>query len=79
MLSDLIGLAIGIAGTVAYLYLWNRVLVSCQPDTNLPPEDPENKRRTWRRRSWQLLFLLLLTPYVLLLFRLMDLARPQAG
>jgi hypothetical protein len=79
VLADVLDLVIGIAGTVAYLYPWNRLLVSQQPDLDLPPDDPENQRRKRRRRLWQLLFLLLLTPYILLLFRLMDLAHSLTG
>ena len=65
---------IGVSGTVGYLYAWNRVLAANRPDKS-NPDDPQAARRArWRTRYWQLFFFLLLTPYVLGLFYLMELA-----
>ena len=80
MLESVSDLAIGVVGTVCYLYLWSKALV--------PKGDLESARsaepgaqvgRRWRRRSLQTLFFLGLTPYILFLFFLMDRARAFLG
>ena len=78
MLESATELIIGIAGTMAYLYAWNRALGANNP-TGGDPRAPEAVRRTWRRRLWQLFFFATLTPYVLFLFFLMEKARSALG
>lgn len=66
MFESLATLAIGMAGTLLYLRLWNWAL---SRTTDLVQQ----------RRLVQVVFLLGLTPYLLLLFRLMDAAGTIAG
>lgn len=63
-------LVIGAAGTAAYLMLWNRALRTGEPGPDVPPETVTRHR--WRKRVWQIVFFLLLTPYVLFLFYVME-------
>ena len=66
-----IELILGIGGTVFYLYLWNLALSSASPQPGDLNSD-ENKRRKRKRRLWQLVFFIGMTPYVLLLFYAME-------
>tara|TARA_Y100001960_G_C14025294_1_gene517994 strand:- start:125 stop:442 length:318 start_codon:yes stop_codon:yes gene_type:complete len=66
-----IDLILGIGGTVFYLYLWNVALSSASPQPGDLNSD-ENKRRKRKRRLWQLVFFIGMTPYVLLLFYTME-------
>jgi hypothetical protein len=67
-ISDML---IGIVGTVLYLYTWTRILQRYDPDAKgLTPHISQAYR--WRRRLWQTLLFLFLTPYVLMLFALME-------
>jgi hypothetical protein len=70
-------LLIGIPGTVLYLYLWNLVIGASQRAGE--SSEAEIATRTWRRRSWQVLFFLAMTPYVLFLFWLMERVRSLFG
>ena len=73
MLESITDLLLGAIGTVGYLYAWNRVLAANRADEG---DDPETLRRArWRTRWWQLCFFVVLTPYVLLMYYLMELAR----
>ena len=66
-------MAVGTTGTAAYLLLWNWVLKTAKAD---PDADPEAvSRARFRTRIWQVLFLLFMTPYVLLLFSVMEAIR----
>ena len=67
MLATVIDMLIGIGGTVIYLYFWNQALAK-NSTTELDPTDPSHRIKTGRRRAWQIIFFLGLTPYVLLLF-----------
>ena len=67
MLESLIEMLVGIGGTVIYLYAWNQVLAK-NSTGEMDPTDPSYRTTTGRRRTWQIIFFLCLTPYVLLLF-----------
>ena len=80
MLESVSDLAIGVAGTVCYLYLWSRALAPKGDLEGEPCAKSEVQvRRRWRWRSLQTLFFLGLTPYILFLFFLMDRARAFLG
>ena len=78
MLESATELIIGIGGTMAYLYAWNRAL-SANRGLEEDPQALEAVRRKWRRRLWQLFFFAALTPYLLFLFFLMQKARTALG
>ena len=65
---------IGIVGTVLYLYVWHRLMQAFDPEAD-GLDEVQRQRRIWRRRIWQIVLFLGLTPYVLLLFYLMEKAR----
>ena len=67
MLESVSNLLIGGSGMAAFIYLWNRAA----PRGQKHPDTPAGKRARRRTRIWNLIFFLLLTPYVLLLFALM--------
>jgi hypothetical protein len=67
MLATVIEMLVGIGGTVIYLFSWNQVLAK-NSTTGLDPTDPSFRIKSGRRRGWQIIFFLGLTPYVLLLF-----------
>ena len=67
MIETAIHLVIGAGGTALYLYVWTRV-------TRTPSAGPVPQRGR-RRRGWQVLFFTAMTPYVLLLFFLMEQAQ----
>jgi len=73
MIADIADLVLGVAGTVAYLYIWNvaRIRVST-------PDDPKPVGRR-RQRLVQTMFFFLLTPYILFLFWLMERIREGLG
>ena len=73
MLDSTLDLLIGASGTALYLYLWNLAISRHRSDEDLP-EAASAKRRV-RRHSWQLLFFIAMTPYVLFLFFLMERVR----
>ncbi len=67
MLATVIEMLVGIGGTVIYLYFWNQILAK-NNTTELDPTDPTYRAKMGRRRAWQIILFLGLTPYVLLLF-----------
>ena len=67
MLESAAHLVIGAGGTTLYLCSWSRALVWAQRN----PEAPSTRHR---RHLVHIVFLILLTPYVLALFKLMDIA-----
>ena len=71
MIGNVIEMLVGIGGTAVYLYLWNLAL-SRNSTTGVEPTAPEHRARVRRRRIWQILFFLSLTPYILILFAAMD-------
>jgi hypothetical protein len=73
MIADMIDLALGVGGTVAYLYAWNvlRMRVST------PNESGAARRR--RQRLVQTVFFVLMTPYILFLFWSMERIREALG
>jgi hypothetical protein len=73
MIADIVDLALGVGGTVAYLYAWNvaRMRVST-------PNDSGAARRR-RQRLVQTVFFVLLTPYILFLFWSMERIRESLG
>jgi hypothetical protein len=71
MLDSAVQMLIGAAATVGYLSLWNQILQSTA--ASRADGDPDVERRLrQRRRLAQLVLFVLLTPYVLTVFRLMD-------
>ena len=71
MLDSTLQMLIGAAATVGYLSLWNHILQSTA--ASRADGDPGVERRLrQRRRLAQLVLFVLLTPYVLTVFRLMD-------
>ena len=73
MFDSISDLAVGTTGTAAYLLLWNWILRINKAD---PDADTEAvSRAQWRTRIWQIIFFLLMTPYVLLLFYVMEAVR----
>ena len=78
MLDSLLQIVIGTGATVAYLSLWNRVLLSTAAARAQGDEGLERRLRQ-RRRLAQLVLFLMLTPYVLLVFRLMDWVSESLG
>jgi hypothetical protein len=66
MLADVAESAVGIAGTVLYLLVWNSV----RRRMHRPEDDEATQRR--RQRLVQTLFFVLLTPWVLALFWCME-------
>ena len=71
MLNSLLQIVIGAGATVGYLSLWNRILKSTAAARAEGNEGLERRFRQ-RRRLAQLVLFLMLTPYVLIVFRLMD-------
>ncbi len=70
-MNSAIQMLIGAAATVGYLTVWNRILLTTSAER--APDDPDTQRKLrQRRRMAQLVLFLLLTPYVLAVFRLMD-------
>ena len=69
MIGEILNLILGAGATVGYLYVWRRA--------TLPRE--QNGPSRMRLRLWQLLFLLGITPYVLLVFFMMDLLARRFG
>ena len=65
-ISDML---IGAGGTAGYLYLWNAAMQRWSASA-------EQRRERQRRRLAQILLFVCLTPYVLLLFALMEAVRP---
>lgn len=63
-------LVIGAGGTVLYLYIWTSALQGWAANA------ADERRQRQRRRLVQILLFLCLTPYVLLLFALMEAVRP---
>ena len=73
MFDSISDMAVGTTGTAAYLLLWNWVLNISKAD---PDADPEAvSRARLHSRIWQVVFLLCMTPYVLLLFSIMEAVR----
>ena len=70
MLIDILNIIVGAGATVLYLYIWRRL-----SSTALVNDEKKVPAAKMRSRIWQLLFLLGLTPYVLLVFFLMDTMR----
>ncbi|NKB68035.1 MAG: hypothetical protein GKR89_13320 [Candidatus Latescibacteria bacterium] len=75
MLESVVNLGIGGGGMAVYIYLWNRVA----PRNRQHVDTPTGKLDRRRARIWNLVFFLLLTPYVLLLFALMKKAEEGLG
>ena len=71
MIVEILNLVLGAGATVGYLYVWRRATA--------PGAGMEASHSKTRLRLWQLLFLLGLTPYVLLVFFLMDLLERVLG
>ena len=69
--DQIVELVIGITGTVSYLYFWNRTL-SSSPPISTDRHSPQNLALRRRRRFYQIIFFLGMTPYVLLLYYAMD-------
>ncbi len=72
MIGEILNLILGAGATVGYLYVWRRVTA---PRAGMEENGPSRMRL----RLWQLLFLLGLTPYVLLVFFMMDLLARTVG
>ena len=72
LLSSALDLLLGAAGIILYLYLWNRALLSTAA---VAGEVSANRIRRRRRRIWQILFFVGMTPYVLFLFYFMERAQ----
>ena len=68
MIGEILNLILGAGATVGYLYAWRRATA--------PRAGTASRMRL---RLWQLLFLLGLTPYVLLVFFMMDLLARTVG
>jgi hypothetical protein len=73
MIGEILNLILGAGATVGYLYAWRRATT---PRADLEVGNPASKMRV---RLWQLLFLLGLTPYVLMVFFVMDLLESALG
>ena len=72
MIGEILNRILGAGATVGYLYAWRRA-------TAPRAGTAENGPSRMRLRLWQLLFLLGLTPYVLLVFFMMDLLSRTVG
>ena len=73
MLDSISDLAVGATGTATYLLLWNWVLRVSKPAENASAD--QISRARLRTRIWQVIFFLLMTPYVLFLFFIMETVR----
>ncbi|MED5415224.1 MAG: hypothetical protein VYC64_09755 [Candidatus Latescibacterota bacterium] len=71
MLESALHILLGASATVAYLTVWNRILLSTAAERAAGAPDIERKLRQ-RRRLAQMLLFLFLTPYLLAVFGLMD-------
>lgn len=71
MLATVIEMLIGIGGTVIYLFFWNQALRRLTIE-DIAPTDPQYRAIRGRRRICQIIFFLALTPYVLVLFAVIE-------
>ena len=74
MIESLVQMLIGAGATVGYLTVWQRILAATSPE-HAGDDETMLRRLRQRRRLAQLILFVLLTPYVLLVFRVMDAAR----